>query len=363
MSPVCSVPHLQIYEEKRRRYLAAREHTSNSKPEHPTVRFRGQGESSELSSVQQNRHVAGKTNTPETTTEATSDRGEQVVVDSHNTATRQSRQMRPSDDVIREISASMPGSGVLGTSDQPAKHRYGEGSVDRDTAAVATATIKSLPASTRCLEDPKAEYARQLREQIAAKSAATQSANTNIRTQHPVVGSATSGSATRATVDNHRSIDYLARRNDGDMGNRDGAAVIDRKAEYGRQLREQMTEKASRLATTDKDRRTPPAATAIGSAREDAGQTGALDNHDPKAEYARQLREQMAETREARLVEGQRERDERFPFVDNSGLRWLVEADGRERHRRDAKAEYAEQLRVQMEVQKRGQLSGIEHAE
>lgn len=362
-APACNVPNVQIYEEKRRRYLAAKGQSSSSKPEHTAVRFQRQGRSEEVPSARQQQHSTGKTNTAETNTEVISDREGQVALDSHSTATMRPKQMRAPDSAIRETPANLRPSSARKTSNKSTKFRYSEGGVDPDTAAVATSATKLLPTSPRYVEEPKAEYARQLREQITANSAVTQRANTNACTQNSVVDSTTSGSAICTIPDNHRSTGFLSHMHDGAVRNREGGAAVNRKAEYGRQLREQMAEKASRLAVANSDRRTSHGTTATGSAREDAGRQGVLDNHKSKVEYTGQLREQISEARETRLAEGQRGRDEQFPSVDNSGLRWLVEADGRERRRRDAKAEYADQLRAQMEVQRRGGLFGVTHVQ
>lgn len=153
----------------------------------------------------------------------------------------------------------------------------------------------------------------------------------------------------------------------------DAAGAADRKAEYARQLREQMaSDKVIKRAADDGEKgismvtmSTPRSSGIMYNDSIDVGGGGRVTEGDggggggdstktifSKAEYARQLREQMAAKESARLIEGQRARS---PSA-NAGPSWLEGAtEGRERHRRDSKAEYAEQLRAQISRRSNGQ--------
>lgn len=362
----------QVYEEKRRRYLAARGHPRTSKPGHPaTVQFQEHKGSAESLSLQ----LKPSSNTTTTATkgeEAASrlalKRAEHLVMTNHNADARRSESIGGLGNVSRDSPVDRLGSGIIDTSGPYSLDDNSNGA-NRDIGVAEAPEVKFMLATTVSVEDPKAEYARQLREQSATNAAAVQkktSSTVGLRTEQPVVASpgAFSSSAVVANEavagNTHLSAKHALPRTTAGEGDarggsdsRETAAAIGRKIEYGRQLREQMAvDTASRVAAAERDRRPPPGvATAAYSVKKDNCQAAAMNNHDPKAEYARQLREQMEETRKARGAEEQRERGQQPRTVDSFGLKWLAEASGRERQRRDSKAEYADQLRAQMEAQ------------
>lgn len=133
-------------------------------------------------------------------------------------------------------------------------------------------------------------------------------------------------------------------------------AGADRKAEYARQLREQMASDKAMKRAADGEKgvvtmSTPRSSGMDGNGTGDGGRVTEGDSGgDPvkklsKAEYARELREQMAAKESARRIEGQRARS---PSA-NTGPSWIKGAtEGREQRRRNLKGEYAEQLRAQI---------------
>lgn len=359
-----------MYEEKRRRYLAARGNPRTGKPEHPaTVRFQEPKGSTEPLSLQVNRtSTITATKSKEATSRLTLDRAEHPVMTNHSADMRQPDSIGGSGSTIRDNPVDRLGSDVLGTSD-PYSSSPNRNGANRDIGVEGATEVKLMPATTVPVEDPKAECVRQQREHITTNAAAVQTKTSSTVapcTERPVVvnpGAVRSSAAVANEAvkgNSHLSKKQVLSRttaNEGDVrgggDNGESAAVIGRKIEYGRQLREQMAaDAASRLAAAERDRRPPPGvATAASCVKKDSFQAAATNNHDPKAEYARQLREQMEETRKARGAEEERERGQQFRTADSPGPKWLAEASGRERQRRDSKAEYAEQLRAQMEAQ------------
>ncbi|CAM9516223.1 unnamed protein product, partial [Hapterophycus canaliculatus] len=139
-------------------------------------------------------------------------------------------------------------------------------------------------------------------------------------------------------------------------------SAIDRKAEYARQLREQIaanettrgateTENKSRSTITSSD--TAINGGVVESSTRVAGServVGGSNNTDAKAKYAQQLREQMAAKENAQRAA--KERMQHSPS-SNAGPSWIEGAtEGREAHRKRSNTEYAEQLRAQIAAQK-----------
>lgn len=200
--------------------------------------------------------------------------------------------------------------------------------------------------SSRAETDRKAEYARQLREQIAANAAAAQRARNNQR--HPATAPFAGGLAPRPYAD---EIEGGDRRgiNDDLSATGEGSNVrmaIDRKAEYARQLREQMAADEAARRAKDHERRRPTDTTTV---RRPTDNHGTREQVNTKAEYARQLREQMAMNEYVRRADGKRNHS---PSA-GPGPAWLESAaEGTERQRTSSKLEYAEQLRAQIAEKK-----------
>ena len=138
------------------------------------------------------------------------------------------------------------------------------------------------------------------------------------------------------------------------------SSVVGRKAEYARQLREQMAaDKAMKSAVeTERKRTALPASSEVLSAsgaqedhsRGDGSERVGRPVRNAKEEYAQQLREQMAAKENAqRAAKGLGEASNSV----NAGPSWIEGAtEGREARRRRSNAEYADQLRAQIAAQK-----------
>ena len=347
--PSHSFAYEQKYEEKRQRYLAMKSATSTS--EKPRVRF-GQEQV-------QNAVVSG----PSLPSGAEED-------PSCATPRRPNHQHRdvprdPPPNDRHKFRANVP----YDTEDVNEREELQERDFSRRRSPTA-ARIVSTPDRRRPTKEevddqspavtanPKAEYARQLREQTAADAATVERARDDARrpvVPAPVVASSCQGLANLPGIGGNR----IRRGGRGGGGGGDGAAgvgggetTIDRKAEYALQLREQMVadEVARRAAENERKRATL-----------DSGGRGVGGNEvesvgsaaDAKAEYARQLREQISIKENARRKEeGRREHSS---FSTDNGPAWIEGAtEGRQEHRKKSNAEYAEQLRAQIAAQRSG---------
>lgn len=198
--------------------------------------------------------------------------------------------------------------------------------------------------SSTIADDSTAKSARQTHKQVVADAVVAQHIPDDA---HGPAGSPTAQGIAR--LPNNGNIGVECEKTASN-----GGAATNRKAEYARQLREQIAaDKAARRATDSERKRTgaPDAAILFPSGRKDicrdSERNGGVMRS--KAEYARQLRKQMATNEAARCAEG---RKEDSPMA-NVGPAWLEGAtEGRERHRRNLNAEYAVQLRAQIAAQR-----------
>lgn len=195
-----------------------------------------------------------------------------------------------------------------------------------------------------------ADYAKQLREQMRADSAAAQREKDTARLPH---SRSTSPPALRQSLRNTPAV--------ATGGTEAGvSSVVDRKTEYARQLREQMAaDKAMKSAIeTERKRTALPTSCGVLVA------TGAQEDHPrkdgservggpfrtAKEEYAQQLREQMAAKEDAQRAAKGLGGDSNS---SNTGPSWIEGAtEGREARRKRSNAEYADQLRAQIATQK-----------
>lgn len=361
----------QIYEEKRQRYLNAKR---DSKTVEPTVNFQAAG-TGNVSSGSQPIVIT----TPEVGS-GSSERQENALgddydpwpgtVDNSREFRTSSRQILPqgnvsSTGILRQRPAHEAKNKLRKA--QPDEHSRGNDRAavrqeqrhlnyllgDTTTNLVDSTPGRSDPSGERddkdegpgiqpaieakIVPDLKAEYAQQLREQIATDAAAAQRARDDMR--RPVGAVAGYGGA----------------NGKGRPGAADGTGgdAIDRKAEYARKLREQMAfDKAAklaaekdgkRIASHDLPRQGVELAGGTNLSEDDGGTANA------KAEYAQQLREQMAASETARRAEVQQNR----PPLGSAEPPWLAEVARREKRRRNSNVEYGEQLRSQM-IQKSG---------
>lgn len=198
---------------------------------------------------------------------------------------------------------------------------------------------------------PDSDYARHVREQMMADVAAAQRGSDDARRPGPVV----------ATTPAHRGRTLPhAQPVETEDSTTTLSSTIDRKAEYASQLREQMaSDEATRKAMeTERKRNVSTVSSAVGPAiggHEEGLQGGENEwvnesGRQAKAEYAQQLREQMAAKENAqRAAKGEMENSRSA----NAGPSWIEGAtEGREARRRRSNTEYAEQLRAQIAAQK-----------
>lgn len=215
--------------------------------------------------------------------------------------------------------------------------------------------------TTVVAKSANAEYVKQLREQMTPDSASAQGARENERV--PAAASTTLPEQGEALL-------HALEAAKGGPGSSTYTA-IDRKANYARQLREQMaTDEAMRHAMEIERKKmaAPSSFSAVpASGGEEADTRGGRSVgvggpvRDAKAEYARQLREQMAAKEHAQ--QAAKGRLEKSPST-HAGPGWIENAtEGRKARRKRSNTEYAEQLRAQIAAQKgihqvqRGQIS------
>ncbi|CAM9375784.1 unnamed protein product [Ectocarpus fasciculatus] len=202
------------------------------------------------------------------------------------------------------------------------------------------------------LTHPEADYARHLREQMIADTRAAQRGTDDGR--HPAAVAASTTPAHRG-----QRLPHAQPVVTGDSA-ATMSSTIDRKAEYASQLREQM---AADLATrkdmeAERKSKVSTISSAVGPAigGHEKGLRGGESEwvneseRQAKAEYAQQLREQMAAKEKAkRAAKGEMENSR----STNAGPSWIEGAtEGREARRRRSNTEYAEQLRAQIAAQK-----------
>lgn len=214
--------------------------------------------------------------------------------------------------------------------------------------------------ATAVAKSANADYAKQLREQITADSTSAQEARENERVP----------AAASTTLPEQGPLRHAREAAKGGPGASTYTA-IDRKANYARQLQEQMAaDEATRHAmeVERKKMAAPSSSSAIpASGGEGAdtrgGRSGRVGGpvRDAKAEYAQQLREQMAAKENAQ--QAAKGRTQQSPST-HAGPGWIENAtEGREARRKRSNTEYAEQLRAQIAAQKginqvqRGQIS------
>ncbi|CBJ26598.1 expressed unknown protein [Ectocarpus siliculosus] len=198
---------------------------------------------------------------------------------------------------------------------------------------------------------PDSDYARHVREQMMAGVAAAQRGNDDARRPGPV--------AATIPADRGRTLPH-AQPVETEDGTTTVSSTIDRKAEYASQLREQMASDEATRKAMEIERKckvstvSSAAGPAIGEHEE--GLRGGEDEwvnesvRQAKAEYAQQLREQMAAKENAqRAAKGEMENSRSA----NAGPSWIEGAtEGRKARRRRSNTEYAEQLRAQIAAQK-----------
>lgn len=195
-----------------------------------------------------------------------------------------------------------------------------------------------------------ADYAEQLRERMRADLASVQFARENER--HPAAAPTT-------LPEQRQSLPYAREAATGHPGAL-AYTAIDRKAEYARQLRDQMAaDEATRNAMEiERKKMADPSSSSVipASGGEEADTRGGGRSvkvggqvRDSKAVYAQQLREQMAAKENAqRAAKG---RMEQSPST-KAGPGWIQNAtEGREACRKRSNIEYAEQLRAQIASQ------------
>lgn len=182
----------------------------------------------------------------------------------------------------------------------------------------------------------KAEYARQLREQMLADAGAKLQRANNCR------------SVSSARVKQHDSLPH-------DSAPISGEGRIDRKTEYARQLREQMLADEVARRVADAERRRPAAlavpppfnaqAAYINSTSHVVGQIA-----NAKAEYAQQLRDQIAAKKAARREDARR-RDGSLPSLPslpfNDEPAWSHNDDGCSKQRERSMVGYGERVHAQ----------------
>lgn len=332
----------QKYEEKRRRYLAAQRGSSSSEPR---VRFQG-------NQPQEYSVMSGHSPTLVAST----------IRDALQSAPDQPQNVDP-----RELpNAPSPGGKIQR---KPGVDQL-SGSVEQATVPPQEAKPASSSGPLRLPERdnlphrqpnptmvgvtrPDSDYARHLREQMMADVVAAQRGNDEARRPAPVAASTTPA---------HRGLSLPHAQ---PVETEDRAATmsstIDRKAEYARQLREQMAADESTRKAMETERKSKASTLssavgpAIGGHEEGLGLGGKNERENEsvrnaKAEYAQQLREQMVAKENAqRAAKGEMENSR----STNAGPSWIGGAtEGREARRRRSNTEYAEQLRAQIAAQK-----------
>ncbi|CAB1112942.1 unnamed protein product [Ectocarpus sp. CCAP 1310/34] len=198
---------------------------------------------------------------------------------------------------------------------------------------------------------PDSNHARHVREQMMADVAAAQRGNDDARLRGPVV----------AITPAHRGRTLPhAQPVETEDSTTAVSSAIDRKAEYASQLREQMASDEATKKAMETERKSNvsivsfAAGPAIGGHEEGlrGGENERVNEsvRQAKAEYAHQLREQMAAKENAqRAAKGEMENSRSA----NAGPSWIEGAtEGREACRRRSNTEYAEQLRAQIAAQK-----------
>ncbi|CAM9579501.1 unnamed protein product [Ectocarpus sp. 4 AP-2014] len=199
---------------------------------------------------------------------------------------------------------------------------------------------------------PDSDYARHVREQMMADVAAAQRGNDGAH--RPGLVAATSPAHQGRILLHAQPVET-------EDSTTTVSSTIDRKAEYASQLREQMaSDEATRKAMkTERKSKFSIVSSAAGPAigGHEEGLRGGANEwvnksvRQAKAEYAQQLREQMAAKENAqRAAKGEMENS----CSANAGPSWIEGAtEGREARRRRSNTEYAEQLRAQIAAQKR----------
>lgn len=323
----------QKYEEKRRQYLAAKQGKGSDEPR---VHFQDTGRT-------QDAHVLSGHSSAIPGDDSFS--GRERHASTHHQSYKQNDQlMDPPPHVEKQSRAGVhapsttPNPTRLPPSDRLQVPEQGNsGHQQHPTTAVANRR--------------NADYAKQLREQMQADSAAAQRATDAER-----LPTATS-TASPAQRQDQRHV------HDGIPGGAEAAAstaVADRKAEYARQLREQMAADIAMKSAVETERRrtTLPPSSGVSFA------SGAQEEHprgdgsgrmdgpvrNAKKEYAQQLREQMAAKENAQRAAQGLWGDS---GSSNAGPSWIEGAtEGREARRKRSNAEYADQLRAQIAAQK-----------
>lgn len=362
----------QKYEEKRQRYLATKGATSTS--ETPRVRF-GQ----EIQQLQNAAVVSGLS----PLSGATGGDGHRSATPrrpNHQQRRNVPREPQPTDQ--NKFPPNDPYDNGDATNDQE-EFRLQGGEYLRQSLPTAAPDVSSPgrrwftgqevdQQSSTVPENPKAAYARQLREQMKADAATAERARDDAR--RPVAVPASSATSNPHGLTNlpsdggHGALGRgggRRRRGGNSAGVGDGGVAVDRKAEYALQLREQMVaDEASRRATEDERKKSTavvPLASGtkgvIGRGGDEVDEVGSSAADAAKAEYARQLREQIETKENARRINKEEEcrREHSSSSVANTGPAWIEGAtEGRQEHRKKSNAEYADQLRAQIAAQRSG---------
>lgn len=325
------VSRIQKYEQKRRQYLAAKRGGTLDEPRVSFQETRVQG------APAASEHATANT-------AAAFLRGEHVVM----TTESQSHEQR---DISKEPSHHTEDQWVVAVQ-EPSERRSQAKLQPQGQTHTQSPTLR-LPeqnSTTAVARYPNTDHAQQLQEQMTADSVSAQRARENER--RPAVTSTT-------LSQQGESLPHAREAAKGGPG-RSASTAIERKAEYAYQLREQMAadEAARQAMETERKKKASPSSSAIpASGGEEAYARGGGSSirvsgpvKDAKAEYARQLREQMAENENAqRAAEGW---TEQAPS-GNAGPGWIENAtEGREARRKRSNTKYAEQLRAQIVAQK-----------
>lgn len=326
-----------MYEEKRLRYLERVKRENESKSSNIKVKEQG---------------VKG------TTSSTASERQEEMCAPQNRTGSEQNMQRLEMDNYLKHAGnnpSELVGRWIHAQDNEDGNRYNGR---DQPKEQVNKTTIRSM--SKQAIKQHRAacdnvEYTGPLREQMAEDSVATSTSFS--KDVHNPVPESIGGSLPILPLPDIMDDRIGSERGSTGVayaaGDPERKADRNSKAKYAQQLREQIVanEKARRAVDSEKEESGTVASAIPGT----SGEGGVVDRTVRRAreEYAQQLREQIASKIADKHAEGQKD------YVDptaSDGLAWLEKAtEGRERQRRIFKAEYAEQLRAQIAERAGGQ--------
>lgn len=325
----------QKYEEKRLQFLAAKRGSSSDEPR---VRFQD-------SQHTQGAHaVSGRvTEIPD---DASSLRGERNASTQH-----QSYEQGVQPHVGIQHTAGVHESTVRNPTRPQLQESIHRQSLDRQQVPEQDLFCRQQSSTTAIDHQPKADYAKQLQEQKLLDLALA-AAQHEIETGHLSPATSITPPAQGQSLRHVHEVST-------EGADTAASSVVDRKAEYARLLREQMAaDKATKFATeTERKRRAVPTSSGVlpaGGAQEehsrgDGGDEVGAAVRNAKAEYAQQLRDQMAAKEHAQRVSKGLGGGSNS---SNAGPSWIEGAtEGREARRKRSNAAYADQLRAQIAAQ------------